>query len=200
MQITDIIKDNILKILREAFTRHPEYPFSADPLESKVIICDSYAASLEDAEKKPLIVLMRPGLSIAEVGGISKFVNRKTGAYQITLNVGTTIEINCVAKSGIVAERLASFIALLFIVNKDELRKYGFHKIQSIGISGEMPQEFTEREEKVIVSVSIQTILMLTFEVVPETLEIREIGIEVHAKPSLEEPASIIDKIKIKQV
>jgi hypothetical protein len=196
--LTDIVKDNILKILRDIFLTHPEFPFDPDPNSSKIMICDSYAATLEDVEKKPLIVLLRPTLAIAEVGGTSHFTDMKKGSKKITLNIGTTIEINCVAKSGIVAERLASLIALIFIVHKDYLRNYGFHKIQSISISGEMPQVLSEREEKVVVSVSIQTMLMLTFEIVPETLEIKEIGIEVHAKPTLQEPPSFIDTIKIK--
>jgi len=197
-QLTDIIKDSILKILRDIFSNHPEFKFDIDPLKSQITICDSYAASLEDVEKRPLIVLMRPTLSIAEVGGTSHFVNMKKGMKQMTLSIGTTIEINCVAKSGIVAERLASYVALIFIVNKDLLRRYGFHKIQSISISGEMPQAFSEREEKVIVSVSIQTILMLNFIIEPKTLEIKEVGIEIHAKPSMEEEPSFIDKISLK--
>lgn len=119
------------------------YKWSPDDNTTEIMITDQAPVPRDRIEERPALVTMR---GPAQFAGISldqlQSVDRRTGTRQHTDLIACTMTVNCIAKVGLEAQRIAWIVQRhLGIANgKRILQSFGIHKIaDNISASGETP-------------------------------------------------------------
>ncbi len=117
--------------------------WSESEQDTEVMITDQAPVPRDRIEQRPALVTMR---GPAQFAGMTldqlRSVDRKTGTREHTDMVACTMTINCIAKSGLEAQRLAWIVQRhIGIANgKRLLQRHGIFKISdNIACSGETP-------------------------------------------------------------
>lgn len=134
-----------LTYLQGLFRQFPSgnWKWSESDMDTEIMITDQAPVPRDRIEQRPALVTMR---GPAQFAGMTldqlKSIDRKTGAREHTDMVACTMTINCIAKGGLEAQRLAWIVQRhLGIANgKRLLQKFGVFKISdNIACSGETP-------------------------------------------------------------
>lgn len=134
-----------LTYLQGLFRQFPSgsFKWSDNEEDTEIMITDQAPVPRDRIEQRPALVTMR---GPAQFAGMTldqlRNVDRRTGAREHTDIVACTMTINCIAKAGLEAQRLAWIVQRhLGIANgKRILQKAGIFKIaDNIACSGETP-------------------------------------------------------------
>jgi len=175
--ITDASRDPFILFLKSYFAEHPEYVWSEDPTNRKILIADAYALSVEDIEKLPSIIVMRGPLTLENpsmaYGSIEWDVLKNFEDKHMIRMCRGSLRVHTVAHDGIIAERLANEVMYAVEAFKDLLRKVGYHSINPVNISPEQPLELAGTTiDKASVTVDFSISFMIKIDVmVPEELK-----------------------------
>lgn len=157
------IKRVFLSFAQAYFARdESEFPWEQNFVQSRIIIADKYDIDLEVVEKKPAILLSRGAFSWANLTMgqkadpyFAKKLNPLLGVQRYSDLLTGQVTYNCIAKNGIVAERIANSIFIALTGFKQELRANGVHKIFRIDYGNEQPLKVNSDIDLTVVPVTV---------------------------------------------
>ena len=154
---TSRAKDAVLHFLQTAFASENlfeggnPYLYSSDEKSSRIMIADFNTENLNSIQVKPAMLVVRGQMFPRPLGVGDKNKQTFIGAYEtreLLLNINMTV--NCYAREGLEAERLAVVVFKLFrFLNEDIQKNYEIFDVSAQGIGGETPA----REQLVMVPV-----------------------------------------------
>ena len=121
-----------LLFLQGLFQQFPpgSYKWSFDEKTTDIVITDQVPIPRTRVEQKPQIVTMRGPARFANLTlDQMRSVNLRTGEKVRTDLVSCTMTINCIAKGGIEAQRIAWIVSTNVRNFKETLQRYGMHKV-----------------------------------------------------------------------
>jgi len=136
------VKHVFLNFIQQYFAQVADsrYRWSVDQRATRIIIADKHGVDKPINERRPLIILSRHALrplfmtmkqrrSLKQLHSVESYADLLRGS----------VTLNCLAKSGIVAEELAHIVLIALMSNRDQLKGYnGIHQISSIQIGEEV--------------------------------------------------------------
>lgn len=132
-----------LLFLQGLFEQMPtgSYHWSSDEKLSEIAITDQVPIPRERVDAKPQIVTMRGPAQFANLTlDQMRKVNPRTGEKERTDLVSCTMTINCIAKNGVEAQRIAFIVARHIRTFKTTIQRTGMHKVgDDIIITSESP-------------------------------------------------------------
>lgn len=132
-----------LLFLQGLFEQMPtgSYKWSDDEKLSEIGITDQVPIPRERVEQKPQIVTMRGPAQFANLSlDQMRKLDVRTGEKERTDMISCTMTINCVAKNGVEAQRLAWIVARHIRTFKGILQRAGMHKVgDDLQVTSETP-------------------------------------------------------------
>lgn len=149
-----------LLFIQGLFEQFPSgsYRWSDDEKLSEIGITDQVPIPKERVEQKPQIVTMRGPAQFANLTlDQMRTYDWKTGTKERTDLISCTMTINCVAKNGIEAQRIAWIVMRFIRTLKNILQRAGMHKVgDELQISPESPPgSFVQESDPEWVLVSV---------------------------------------------
>lgn len=166
------IKRVFLNFLQQYFKQivDARYRWSENPQSTKIIIADKFSIDKPVNEKRPLIILSRQSISPANLSLKQRaFLDFKNNKETFLDLLQGSVVINCMAKSGTVAEDLAHLVLISILSYRDKLKGYnGVHTIERVQV-GEETQVIVDASSTLInVPVIIQFTKSIGFTPVPD--------------------------------
>jgi hypothetical protein len=117
------------------------YKWSSDEKLSEIAIHDQVPIPKERVEQKPQLVTMRGPAQFANMTlDQMRTINPRTGEKERTDLVSCTMTINCIAKNGVEAQRLAWIVMRHIRTFKATIQRTGMHKVgDDVQMSPESP-------------------------------------------------------------
>ncbi len=132
-----------LLFMQGLFKQLPEgsYRWSDDDALTEIAITDQVPIPRDNIEQRPHVVTMRGPAQFANLTlDQMQSLNLRTGEKRRTDLVACTMSVNCIAKNGIEAQRIAWIVARHLRGLKILLQRAGFHKIgDEVSIGPESP-------------------------------------------------------------
>jgi len=187
-----------LLFLQGLFRQFPEgsYRWSDDEKLSEICITDQVPIPRERIEQRPAIVAMR---GPAQFGNTSldqmRTVDSHTGMKERTDLVACTMSLNCIARMGPEAQRIAWIVMSRIRGMKELIQRAGMHKVgDDLSMTPETPPGAMMQEEGdtefVMVTVHSPFFFQWTERVTPaDAIKVREI--EVYLKGALLPAAAV---------
>jgi hypothetical protein len=151
------VKDVVLAILQKFFYDHTEFTFSYDDEQTKIRIADIYAENLKKLELRPAVLAKREDLRWRQVA-INQFLTQSgpSMADKFTDILDSRLTLNCVAREGLEAERLAGIVFMFFTQFRNALRQLKFvHEISLPAMGSEFLAEVDSTVDTSVVPVVI---------------------------------------------
>jgi len=154
--ITQRGKALVLEFLKEFFGQQDKFRWVENQEDTRIMIVDKNALSLQAVEKKPIVATSR---------GAMRWSNRTIGQFKAGLNstgarkymdlLNASVTIGCYAKHGMVAEDIADHVWSGFTYFRHVLRDRGFHEIQAMELGEEVGLKTDADQELSLVPINL---------------------------------------------
>lgn len=190
-----------LLFLQGLFKQFPPgcYRWAENEEDSEVMITDQAPIPRDRIEQRPAIITMRGPAQFANMSlDNMRDVNAKTGEKERTDLVACTMTINCLAKAGLEAQRIAWIVMRHLRTFKTLIQRSGVHKIgDSVSVGPESPSGSLVQPEpdSELVNVVVQSpfFFQWTERVVPTDAPLVQ-NIEAHMRAGNLPPESLTTK------
>jgi len=191
-----------LLFLQGLFQQFPSgcYRWSPSEDDTEIMITDQAPIPRDRIEQRPAIVTMRGPAQYANISlDQMRNVDSQTGMKERTDLVACTMTLNCMAKVGIEAQRIAWIVMRHIRTFKTLIQKSGFHKIgDNLSVGPESPAGSLVQPEpdSELVNVVVQSpfFFQWTERVTPTDAPLVQ-NIEAHMRAGTLPPAAISTKV-----
>lgn len=160
LDIAGGIKDLMILFLREFFAQQPHYPWREDPHETEIVICDNFPDDDEQVQSYPRVVINRGSVRKTNITLGDKKQPLLAATDEQGVKMGDllqgTVRIQCAAKEGVEAGRIASMVFVSIMVFRNTLYRQGMHDIRNLDLGQEANLERDSEVVAQVVPVTLQ--------------------------------------------
>jgi hypothetical protein len=205
MRPTSLAKDLILKFLQDLFSEpklydgQNAYLWNLDPMQSKILIVDSYTEDLEKMELRPALVLRRGGTAWMNTSLNQRLsFDWRTGARGYTDLIHSDLTVECLSRNGLEAELLADLVFQGIQFFALQIRERGAFKVASVAIGSETLIQADSQQELTAVPVNMTLSFQSRWLVTPSQQLVEKIKGTINTMPpSPESPKTELQKFEV---
>ena len=182
--ITDFAKDTFILFLREFYSTHDTYTYLEDETKTKIQICDSFTFNLEVQGFRPGLSIRRGSIKFQNATlGQTRHVNFQTGKISYTDLMSCGIMIECVARNGLEAERIATTTFNAIHMTREAIQEeYKIFKINSVDLGVEQPYKQDVSPDLIMVPVSVSLLKQVSWSSTPIAPKVAKIITDISTK------------------